>query len=48
MKPELILGNQLRQYSETTQARKWGNNHWQPLKDEPPALWQKRFFVVAD
>nr|DAW87045.1 MAG TPA: hypothetical protein [Caudoviricetes sp.] len=26
MKPEFILGNQLRQYSETTQARKWGNN----------------------
>ena len=31
MKPEFILGNQLRQYSETTQASKWGNNtgsHW--------------------
>ncbi|EFH8713390.1 hypothetical protein GFZ65_26315 [Escherichia coli] len=26
MKPEFILGNQLRQYSETTQASKWGNN----------------------
>ncbi|EHX5424742.1 hypothetical protein K2C54_002629 [Shigella flexneri] len=26
MKPEFILGNQLRQYRETTQARKWGNN----------------------
>ncbi|EDS6478380.1 hypothetical protein YB05_004190 [Salmonella enterica subsp. enterica] len=23
MKPEFILGNQLRQYSETTQASKW-------------------------
>lgn len=23
---EFILGNQLRQYSETTQASKWGNN----------------------
>lgn len=26
MKPEFILGNQLRQYRETTQASKWGNN----------------------
>lgn len=26
MKPEFILGNQLRQYSEATQASKWGNN----------------------
>lgn len=26
MKPELILGNQLRQYHEATQASKWGNN----------------------
>nr|DAH57005.1 MAG TPA: glycosyltransferase [Caudoviricetes sp.] len=26
MKPEFILGNQLRQYSETTKASKWGNN----------------------
>nr|DAG11776.1 MAG TPA: hypothetical protein [Caudoviricetes sp.]DAG73168.1 MAG TPA: hypothetical protein [Caudoviricetes sp.] len=26
MKPEFILGHQLRQYSETTQASKWGNN----------------------
>ena len=26
MKPEFILGNQLRQYSDTTQASKWGNN----------------------
>ncbi|HAV1173179.1 TPA: hypothetical protein JGR85_004237, partial [Salmonella enterica subsp. enterica serovar Schwarzengrund] len=24
MKPEFILGNQLRQYHETTQASKWG------------------------
>ncbi len=24
MKPEFILGNQLRQYRETTQASKWG------------------------
>ncbi|EDZ01170.1 hypothetical protein SeV_A0789 [Salmonella enterica subsp. enterica serovar Virchow str. SL491] len=26
MKPEFILGNQLRQYHEATQASKWGNN----------------------
>lgn len=26
MKPEFIPGNQLRQYRETTQASKWGNN----------------------
>nr|DAD92717.1 MAG TPA: hypothetical protein [Podoviridae sp. ct9f93] len=26
MKPEFILGNQLRQHHETTQASKWENN----------------------
>jgi len=48
MKPEFILGHQLTAVPRNNPSQKGGKYPRQPLKDEPPALWQKRFFVVAD
>ncbi len=44
---EFILGNQLRQYSDTTQASKWGNNTGSHSKDELQP-YGKKILVVAD